>query len=293
MLPPSRADKAEGQMMDMTGRVALVTGAGRMRGIGRATALRLARAGAAVVVSESRRAPASFPVEERAVGWQGAASVVSEITAAGGRAAAIACDVTDVADVGAMFERAITEIGVPDAIVNNAGTAGGAGSTPIIDMDDALWHRTIAINLDGTYHVAKHAARAMRQAGTKGAIVNISSLAGRTGMANYGAYCASKFAVIGFTQQLAQELVAIGIRVNCVCPGSVDTDMMDGTFQRTAERSGKVVPADVKRAVAKGIPMRRQGHVEEQAAMIGFLLSDDASYITGQTINVDGGVRMD
>jgi len=280
-------------MSNLKGRVALVTGAGRMRGIGRATALRLAQDGAAVVVSESRRDPATFPEEEKAASWRGAASIVEEIAALGGKAIAVPCDVTEVADVEAMFAQAIEAFGAPDAIVKNAGTAGGAGTSPIIDLDDALWHSTIDINLNGTYYVAKHAARAMRAADKVGAVVNLSSLAGRTGVANYGAYCASKFAVIGFTQQLAQELVRIGIRVNCVCPGSVDTDMMDGTFQRTADRSGKVGFADVKSSVARGIPMRRQGHPDEQASMIAFLLSDEASYITGQTINVEGGVRMD
>ena len=277
----------------LSGRIALVTGAGRMRGIGRATALRLAADGAAVVVSASPRDPATFPEDEKAQGWKGAASVAAEIEAQGGQAIAIDCDVTDVSQVAAMIAEAENKLGTPDAIVNNAGTAGGAGAKSLLDIDDDTWHRTIDINLNGVYNVCRAAGRAMRAAGKPGAIVNISSLAGRAGMANYGGYCASKFGVIGLTQQLALELVSLGIRINCLCPGLIDTDMLDGTFQRIADRSKKYDFAAVKQNSVRSIPMRRQGRPEEQAAMIAFLLGPDSAYMTGQTVNVDGGVRFD
>jgi NAD(P)-dependent dehydrogenase (short-subunit alcohol dehydrogenase family) len=277
----------------LEGRVAVVTGAARMRGIGRATALRLAQEGAAVVVSSVPRDPNTYPDEEKTCGWKGAISVVAEIEMLGGRAIAIDCDVSDAAQVEAMFVETERHLGTPDAIVNNAGTAGGAGAAALLDIDDSSWYRTIAINLHGTYNVCKAAGRAMRTANKPGAIVNLSSLAGRMGMANYGGYCASKFAVIGLTQQLALELVSLGIRVNCICPGLVDTDMMDSTFQRVADQSKRADFATVKQGAARAIPMRRQGLPEEQAAMIAFLLSPEATYITGQTINIDGGVRMD
>jgi 3-oxoacyl-[acyl-carrier protein] reductase/meso-butanediol dehydrogenase/(S,S)-butanediol dehydrogenase/diacetyl reductase len=276
----------------LDGHVAIVTGAGRQRGIGRATALKLASEGAAVVVSAVARSPDYFPAHEREAGWKGARSVADEIVSNGGRAIAIDCDVTKRAEVEKLIGETLARFGAISSLVNNAGVASDAGAASILDMDDELWNRTLEINLTGTYLPSKLAGREMVKAGNGGAIVNLSSLAGRQGIANYGAYCTTKFGVIGFTQQLARELAPHGIRVNCVAPGTTDTDMMDGTFTRTAAGAGLKM-ANVKAGVSRSVPLGRQGRVEEQAAAIAFLISPDASYITGQTINVDGGVRMD
>lgn len=279
-------------MARLTGKVALVTGAGRQRGIGRATALRLAQEGADVAVSALPRDPLTFPAHERESGWRGAASVVEEIEAFGRRAIAVDCDVTKPANVEALIGMVAATFGRLDAVVNNAGVPGEAGAAPIVDLDDEVWQHTLNVNVNGVYYVSKHAARFMLGQGQGGAIVNLASLAGRFGIANYGGYSASKFAVIGLTQQMAQELAAHNIRVNAVCPGVTETDMMLGTYVRQAESAGIEV-GRVQGGTRKAIPMKRPGTPEDQAAAIAFLCGPDAAFITGQSINVDGGFRMD
>ncbi len=279
-------------MRGLTGKVAMVTGAARRRGIGRAIAVRLAEEGCDVVVSGVARDPETFPDHERAEGWRGITSVAAEIERLGRRALALDCDVVVPAQVQAMVDATMATFGRIDIIVNNAALPSDAGAAPVLDMDDEVWFRTVEVNLNGVYLVTKAAGRAMRAGGQGGVIINISSMAGRQGLANYGAYCATKWGVIGLTQQLALELARDRIRVNCVCPGSTDTDMMDGTFGRTAARFNLAAEAPRAGAISR-IPWGRQGRVEEQAAAVAYLASDDASYITGQTLNVDGGLRMD
>jgi NAD(P)-dependent dehydrogenase (short-subunit alcohol dehydrogenase family) len=276
----------------LEGKVALITGAARHRGIGRAIALRLAEDGADIVVSGRPRAADSLPVHEQDIGWQGVESLAEEIRQLGRSALAVECDVTRKDQVMAMVDAARSEFGRLDIIVNNAGLPSNAGASPILDTDEDVWYQTMDVNVNGVFLVSKYGGQYMRDCGNGGSIVMIASLAGRVGLPDYGAYCASKFGVIGFTQQLALELAKSSIRVNCVSPGSHDTDMMDGTIAR-ATTNYQLPEGAYKQQLEEFVPMGRQGKVSELAAVVSFMCSSDASYVTGQTINVDGGARMD
>ena len=272
-------------------KVAIVTGAGRMRGIGRAVALRLAEEGADVAVTAIRRSPEEFPQAEREAGWKGVESVAAEIERLGRRALAMDVDVTDAAQVQAMVARTQAELGRIDVLVNNAGLAIVSGEKSLWEMDDDEWRREVDVNLTGVYHCCKAVASVLVDQGEGGKIINISSLAGRQAQPQYGGYTPAKFGVIGLTQMLAKELAPHRVNVNAVCPGSTDTDMMDGTFRRTGERLG--IPFEmVKEGVKRFIPLGRQAGPAEIAAVVTYLASPHADYITGQAINVDGGVVM-
>lgn len=277
-------------MAGLEGKVAVVTGAARQRGIGRAIAVRLAQDGADVAVSGVHRAPEDFPEAERRSGWRGLASVAEEVETLGRRALAVEADITSKADVQALVERTLQAFGRIDILVNNAGAA-FCGDRSLWEIDDEEWYRVIDVNLNGVYLCCKAVAPVMIEAGRGGRIINISSAAGRVGIPFYGAYCASKFGVIGLTQMLALELATHRVTVNAVAPGTTDTDMMDGTFGRMARKMGLEFQ-QIKQGVSIGVPLGRQATPPEIAGAVAFLASDDASYVTGQTLNVTGGAPM-
>jgi len=275
----------------LAGKVAIVTGAGRMRGIGRAIALRLAEDGADVAVSTLARTPEEMPDQEREADWQGAQSVAREIEAMRRRALAIDVDVTKPDQVQRMVERTVKELGRIDILVNNAGLAIVSGKKNIWETEDDEWRREIDVNLNGVYNYCKAVAKVLVEQSEGGRIINISSLAGRVAQPQYGGYTPAKFAVIGLTQMLALELAPHYVTVNAICPGSTDTDMMDGTFRRTGERMG--VPFEmIKRGVRRFVPLGRQAEPAEIASVVAYLASPAAAYITGQAVSVDGGIGM-
>lgn len=247
--------------MLLDGKAALVTGASR--GIGRAIALRLASEGAKVAIN--------FAGNQKA-----AEEVKNEIEANGGEAILVQANVADPAAVEAMFAKVVEAFGTVDILVNNAGiTRDGL----LLRMKDEDFEAVIDTNLKGVFYCTKAAAKLMMKK-RSGRIVNMSSVVGLIGNAGQTNYAASKAGVLGFSKSAAKELAARGITVNMVAPGFIDTDM-------TAVLADKV-----KEAMVKEIPLRRMGRPEDVANAVLFLVSDCSSYITGQVINVDGGMVM-
>jgi len=248
-------------MLRLEGKTALVTGASR--GIGAAIALRLASEGATVVVNYSGSRDAAL-------------GVVDAIVAAGGRANALQADVSEPSACTALVEAVVAEYGAIDVLVNNAGiTRDGL----LVRMTDEDWASVISTNLTGVFSVTRAAARHMMKA-RSGSIINIASVVGISGNAGQANYAAAKAGVIGLTKSIARELAPRKVRCNAVAPGFIETDMTAALTD--AQREG----------VAGAIAMGRFGTGGDVAAAVAFLASDDAAYITGQTLAVDGGMTF-
>jgi len=247
------------------GKVALVTGAAS--GLGLATAKAFAESGASIALADWNE--------------KAARAAADELTAEGHQAIAIRCDVADDAQVKAMVEQTVATFGRLDAAYNNAGVQNVLAETANTTSED--YDRVMGINLRGEWSCMKFELQQMRKQGS-GAIVNCSSLGGLVGGAERGIYHAAKHGVIGFTKSAALEYAARGIRVNAVCPGLIWTPMAD---QMVAAGQGEALET-----MKEGIPMGRHGRAEEVADVVLWLSSDAASYVTGQSISVDGGLLM-
>jgi meso-butanediol dehydrogenase / (S,S)-butanediol dehydrogenase / diacetyl reductase len=258
---------------ELEGRVAIVTGAGR--GIGRAIALRLAHEGSAVLVADLDGTEA-----ERVSG---------EIERASGRAWASQVDVTIIADAERMVNEAVATFGRLDILVNNAGVGIVA---PLLETDEGQWDTVMSVNAKGVLLCSQAAARRMIEQGDGGRIINNASGAGKIAPGRdvpLGAYAASKHAAVALTKQLGLELATHHILVNCVCAGIVDTPMWDLIDRESARLQG--LPAgEVKARAVASIPLGRIEQPEDVAAVVAFLASDDAAYITAQALNVCGGI---
>ncbi|MBO9367662.1 MAG: 3-oxoacyl-[acyl-carrier-protein] reductase [Chloroflexi bacterium] len=247
--------------MGLNGKVAVVTGASR--GIGRAIALELAARGARVVVNYHRSE-------------QAAQEVVSQIQANGGEAVAFQADVSDFQQAQALIKFALETFGDLHILVNNAGIT---RDTLLMTMSEEDWDEVIRTNLKSTFNCSKAAIRHMIRK-RYGRIINIASVAGQMGNAGQTNYSASKAGQIGFTKALAREVASRNITVNAIAPGFVDTEILN------------TMPRETLEAALKLVPLGRMGRPEEIAFAVAFLASDQAAYITGQVLGVDGGMAM-
>jgi len=246
--------------MMLSGEVALVTGASR--GIGRAVAAALAAEGASVAGTATTQA--------------GAERIAETLAEAGGRGSGVVLDVADPASVEAAMARVDAELGAPTILVNNAGIT---RDNLLMRMKDEEWSAVIETNLSALYRLGKACLRPMMKA-RRGRIVNIASVVGLSGNAGQTNYAAAKAGMMGFTKSLAREVGSRGITVNCVAPGFIDTDMTRALDDAQREE------------LLKGVPLGRLGRAEEIASAVVYLVSPGAAYITGETLNVNGGMYM-
>jgi 3-oxoacyl-[acyl-carrier protein] reductase/meso-butanediol dehydrogenase/(S,S)-butanediol dehydrogenase/diacetyl reductase len=276
----------------LSGKVAFITGAAAKRGMGRAVALRLAKEGADVMVTDKFAAPKSAWAGDEE--WSGLEDVVKEIGALGRKAAYAVAGVENSKEVEAAVKKTLDTFGKIDIVVNLAGTRGPVGVS-IVDGDEKDWRLLFDVNTLGTMIVSKAVAKDMIRRNEGGNIVHIASAAGKLACPGSAAYAASKWAVIGITQALALELAPYKIRVNAINPGFFATNLRDDDATMRSQKAGITIEKfreEEYKALTATVPLKRMGRVEDIADVVYFLVSDLSQYMTGQAINVTGGTLM-
>ena len=280
-------------MAGLEGKVALVTGAGGMRGVGRATVMKLAGMGADIALTDVHRETEDLPPAEVRNSWRGIDAVSEEVAAAGGRAFPAYCDLGDSAQIERMVEQVMDHYGRIDILVNNARAIIGRDKVSVTELEQEVWEHFLRINTTAPYLLTKEVGRRMIEAGNGGRIINIASNASKQASATGAAYSASKFAVLGLTQASALDLAPYGITVNAVCPGPINTDRMSyWERDQAAERgiSQEEFRGQIVQAGAQASPLGRIAEPQDVANVVAFLASDEASFVTGQAYNVNGGL---
>ena len=270
------------ELSGLEGKVAVITGGGRMRSIGRPIAVEMAKAGCDIVLTGTGRAPENYPDDEKDAGWHDIESVAEEVAATGRRALPVVSDVSDPASVEALTGQVMNEFGRVDYVVNNAGAARGSDRVPVVDLAVDDWLKVINVNLTGTFLMSHYFGQKLIEQGAGGAIINISSIAGKLLPPNTAAYASSKAGIHALTASMAQEVGRYQIRVNSICPGIIDTYRMDDI-----ER-GEVWDNMIQTRV----PMGRAGAGDDIAYATVYLCSDQGAWITGQAYNIDGGTAV-
>ena len=276
-------------MQRLQGKVALVTGAARAKGLGEAICRRFAAEGAKIVVSDVARADRGFLPADRIGGQDDIDALVESLRATGAEAIGCALDVREEAQVEAAIASARKAFGGLDILVNNAGI--GYLMSPFVDMSAQQWRTVLDVNLTGAFLCSRHAAKLMIEQGRGGRILNIASVAAKSGSVQLAAYSASKHGMIGLTRSAALELGAHGITVNAICPNHVTTGLGSVQNELRAAQRGQSVEQYLAEMRSR-IPLGRVGLAEDTAKACAFLASDEAEYITGEAMNVSGGQEM-
>lgn len=278
-------------MSTLSGRVALITGAGGRKGIGRAVALKLASQGADIAITDVARLDSDLPPQERGDHWNGIESVAAEVRALGRECATVTCDLSVSAEIADLVGGVIDRLGKIDILVNNARAIIGRDRVPVWELEEAEWQHFLDINLTAVYLATKFVAPHMI-ARKSGRIINTASDASKRGKATASAYSATKFGLLGLTQCSALDLAPHGVTVNAVCPGGVNTDRMSYQEQAAADAQGmplETYRAQIVKRMGQATPLGRIAEPEDIANLMAFLASDEAAMITGQAYNVNGG----